>query len=92
MTVDRYGNLDNDKPTLRDEIDALKDQVSQLERRLFELENSPAAPIQDDDELNYKCRTCGLEWSGTMGYVCSRSDCPMQTKVGDFPFGLNTGG
>lgn len=63
--------------------------------RLYNLEHPNHVPLDwpdNSDPLVTKCQSCGLEWSGTMGYVCSLSDCPMQAKVGDFPFGINTGG
>jgi hypothetical protein len=27
------------------------------------------------------CSECGMVWQGVMGYVCSRSDCPVQFNV-----------
>lgn len=28
------------------------------------------------DENKHRCSVCGLEFSGVMGYVCSRYQCP----------------
>lgn len=28
-----------------------------------------------------QCPSCGLDWGGVMGYVCGRTDCPVQPQV-----------
>ena len=28
-----------------------------------------------------RCSKCGLDWSGTMGYVCGVQDCPTQPRA-----------
>lgn len=77
MTVNASGEID--KPTLRDEINSLKNQINQLELRIYQLENPNEWMIRTSPES--KCQTCNIEFSGTMGYVCSRTDCPMQPIV-----------
>jgi len=107
MTVNQYGQSDNEystaddvRPsrtqTLIERVDQLEGIIDKLERRIFDLEmlTPKPAPIDfGDDTSKNACRVCGIEWAGTMGYCCSRSDCPFggATCV-DFPLGLNTGG
>lgn len=90
--------------TIGDRLDDLENKVEQyetvidkLERRLFDLEQMvgtwppkiPEPPV----DLGNACQVCSIEWSGAMGYCCTRSDCPFagSTSIG-FPLGLNTGG
>ena len=69
--------------------------IERFEERLRAVEEKVNPPIIEygDGTLTNACQVCAIEWSGTMGYVCSRTDCPFggSTSV-DFPFGLNTGG
>jgi hypothetical protein len=62
------------------EILQLKSQIEELERRVKQLENPNEWKVRDEP-LDPACKVCTIEWSGTMGYVCTRSDCPMQTIV-----------
>lgn len=61
------------------EILQLQRQIDELERRVKQLENPNEWMIRTEPES--KCSVCNIEYSGTMGYVCSRSDCPMRTNV-----------
>lgn len=44
---------------------------------------TPPYPYQPDNpnrlNISSRCPVCGVDWSGPMGYVCPRNDCP--TKV-----------
>jgi hypothetical protein len=31
--------------------------------------------------LGFRCPACGLDFSGTMGYVCGSQNCPIQVKI-----------
>ena len=44
--------------------------------------NLPIAPPLDINPS--KCSACAIEFSGTMGYNCQRSDCPMKARIGSF--------
>lgn len=33
------------------------------------------------DDMSYRCSACGQRFEGLVGYVCSRLDCPMFTRV-----------
>jgi len=98
MTVNEYGRCNNETP--HDRVTKLKEVVEyqnhiieQYGKRLDAIEQHIQLTIPFDvDPTDNKCPTCELKFEGTMGYVCSRFDCPMQSKVSDFPFGLNTGG
>jgi hypothetical protein len=68
---------------LEDKVDQLATLVDMLERRIFTLENPdseipPEWPgLVDPPEVpSNKCPKCAIEFSGAMGYVCSRTDCP----------------
>ena len=84
MTVNNEGWPDSNQPAER--IDALEQRVKALEDHI-----RLTTPF-DVDPMDNRCPLCELKFEGTMGYCCSRYDCPMQAKVSDFPFGLNTGG
>ena len=94
--------LENDSVVLlQQRVDQLEGVLDKVERRLFDLENKIGEwPVPEfepidfgDGTLKNACQVCGIEWSGAMGYCCSRADCPFggATCV-DFPLGLNTGG
>ena len=95
MTVNEYGMPDSERPS--EKIERLEKRINELELRIAALENpvpwkeAEPQPLAADE---VQCQTCGLIWKGAMGYVCSRTDCPMQATVtsADFPLGLNTGG
>ena len=105
ISDNEYSTADDVRPSklqiLTDKVDQLEGVVDKLERRLFDLENKIGEwPIPEFAEIDFgdgtlknACQVCGIEWSGTMGYCCSRADCPFggATCV-DFPLGLNTGG
>ena len=70
-----------------DRIGALEKRLAELERRVKDLEPNrlgpPIVPVPfpepnpfpSDDSST--CPKCGMKWSGVMGYVCPRTDCPM---------------
>ena len=99
MTVNEYGVIDNNL-TIAERLDLLESANERLEGRILELETKigdwPTDPFKFPEEPqapDNRCRTCGLDWGGTMGYCCSRTDCPMQSHVGDTIFTpINTGG
>lgn len=70
--------MNNDE--LIDKVNQLEEIVDRLERRVFTLEN-PITMVFDKEELPNRCPTCNIDFSGTMGYVCTRTDCPMQPIV-----------
>ena len=41
----------------------------------------PYITLPKKEVSSTKCSTCGLEWKGTMGYVCPNSACPVQPKI-----------
>jgi hypothetical protein len=100
MTVNEFGRCNNETPEnsprkLKALVDAQQKVIEEYGQRLAALEAKVfplAVPLVRTEPLATRCNTCDLQFSGTMGYCCSRTDCPMSVKVGDFPFGLNTGG
>lgn len=94
MTVNEYGRLDQDNPTIGERLEQLETIVEKLELRIFQLEmgQAPLGP-QPVQAPSNKCPNCALEWDGVMGYVCNRTDCPYggSTCYSDIS-GINTGG
>lgn len=71
---------------IRDAIDALFDQVADLQRqigalkhRIEQLEHSPFNPYSVPIGMTFttpSCPACGLKMDKPLGYVCTRGDCP----------------
>jgi len=59
--------------------------IKYLLRKDVPIQPSPYKPPPADHDPTYwaqaTCRKCGMNWSGTMGYVCPSQDCPMQFKA-----------
>lgn len=81
-------NIEQKKDKLFDEIlDLLADKiVDKLNER--EIQKEPRVPwypspfpCEPIDNNYLKCPSCGLDFSGTMGYVCPSENCPVQLKV-----------
>jgi hypothetical protein len=90
MTVTESGRLDRDSDPNAEpsRIEKLEELVEQLGLRLNALESHiDPLPAADDGPFENKCQACGIEWSGAMGYCCSRTDCPYGVTSTSFPHG-----
>lgn len=88
-------NNDYEIEGLQHKVEQLEAIVDKLERRIFNLENpinivfaedavdlgDPPDEGFDDALLTNKCPTCRIDFTGQMGYVCNRTDCPMQPII-----------
>ncbi len=64
---------------LKAENEQLIERVKYLEQQnieLIKLQSQRYPPVRTDPYPTTKCFTCGLEFKGAMGYVCTRMDCP----------------
>jgi hypothetical protein len=67
---------------LQEQIYELQVQMRELEMKLNRVTNAPLVdPIELLDSNTKKCTKCGMVWKGTMGYVCTHLNCPVQMKV-----------
>lgn len=73
---------DDREPTTKELFDEVMKRLDRIEERIRGI------PVATGNTWNLdplfgitKCWKCGLEWKGTMGYVCSNAACPIQPKV-----------
>ena len=75
----------------RPRLEKLEETIELLETRIAALEAvpmiSPGAPAYTN-----KCSICDIDFTATMGYVCSNVECPMYPRVGDNYAPGSTGG
>ena len=77
------------KEYLEQKLERLEKQIAYLERRIDDLEKAnrmhhPFQPIAPPAPYNPQptwvipnaCHVCGLEFKGSMGYVCTNPKCP----------------
>lgn len=59
------------EPTIEEKIDKLQRDVDWITQYLLKKDQPPPhAPTAT-------CSRCGMNWSGSMGYVCYNSECPI---------------
>jgi len=63
--------------TKLERIARLEEIIATLEYRILNLEHPELSQPFIREAPSNKCPTCNIEFSGTMGYVCNRTDCPM---------------
>ena len=66
---------------LQEQIWELQSQVKDLEAKLERIMTQPPIePYQPYSNVT-TCSKCGMRWEGTMGYVCTHLNCPIQMQV-----------
>jgi hypothetical protein len=72
------------------EVPSVKEMFEQVIKRLDDIEmkiSQPSpyipspiyqTPVTPITTIN-RCTKCGIDWSGSMGYVCTNTQCPMQS-------------
>jgi hypothetical protein len=71
-------------PTMKELFDEVMKRLDNIEMKINRIPvvqpvypTTPPAPSLGSTI----CVKCGMKWEGSMGYVCTSSDCPMQFKV-----------
>ena len=62
-------------------IEHLQQKIEKLEERITVIEKQMYPWVPEPEELPNRCPNCKIDFTGTMGYVCNRTDCPMQAIV-----------
>ncbi len=70
---------------MSDRLEEFERRLKRLEETLFPLERPqqpwPQLPIAPMPVQALKCPTYGIDWSGSMGYVCPNVACPIQPRA-----------
>ncbi len=92
---DGYGCADdeNQQNDIAEKLEDISDRLDNLERDVRwlvqyvmqlnrPLQPPPYIPNPVPTQLDSTtCSTCGMLWSGAIGYVCLNQNCPIQMKV-----------
>lgn len=76
---------------------SVKEKLNEILKRLDSIESKINSirpityPTNPDPLIGVlKCWKCGIEWKGSMGYVCPDMTCPVQLKVSSQTYNIST--